>query len=226
MALHHILKNYHFRDVVRHLAQLAWYKQLLGLTFTLCSYLLLTLYDTIAVHAAKRPLPYRRIAAVSFIGYAFNNNFGFAGLAGNSLRYRIYTSWGLSTVEVAKVISYCVMAFWMGFLGVAGVVFIVDPMPLPSGPLSRNFSTHHPRTVPGDRASRCHGGARAAYQAPPAPGRGSFGSTSARLGRSVSGAGPASRLDAGVRVRPRPGPATARCPWDPRASCSARPPPG
>ena len=83
--------------------------------------MLLTLYDTLGIRTIGHPLPYRRIALASFIGYAFNNNLGMAGVAGNGLRYRIYTTWGLSALDVAKVIGFCVMTFWMGFLTMAGV---------------------------------------------------------------------------------------------------------
>ncbi len=132
-VLHRLLRNYHYKDVTAYLEQLPRYKQLLALGCTVCSYLLLTLYDTLGVRAIKHPLPYRRIALVSFIGYAFNNNFGFAGLAGNSMRYRIYTSWGLTALEVAKVIGFCVLAFWMGFFAVGGLSFLIDPVPIPAG---------------------------------------------------------------------------------------------
>ena len=79
----------------------------------------------------QHPLRYSRIALASFLGYAFNNNIGFAGLAGNSLRYRIYTTWGLSAFEIAKVIAFCIMTFWIGFLTVGGLVFVIDPIQIP-----------------------------------------------------------------------------------------------
>lgn len=132
-VIHDILKHYHYRDIVRSLKQLPRVHLIFALALTALSYLTLTLYDTIGVRTIGHPLPYRRIALVSFIGYAVNNNTGFAGVAGNSIRYRIYTSWGLSAIEVAKVIGFCVITFWLGFLTMAGVSFIIDPMPSPAG---------------------------------------------------------------------------------------------
>lgn len=131
-ALHHILKAYRYHDVVATLRQLPPQRIFMAAALTAVSYLLLTLYDTLGVRYIHHPLEYRRIALASFIGYAFNNNLGFAGVAGNSLRYRIYTTWGLSAIEVAKVIGFCILTFWLGFLTVGGVAFLVDPLPIPS----------------------------------------------------------------------------------------------
>lgn len=132
LVLHHLLRNYRYRDIVRNLRALPREHILLALALTAVSYFLLTLYDTLGVRTIEHPLPYRRIALASFIGYAFNNNIGFGGLAGNSLRYRIYTTWGLSAVDVLKVIAFCVTTFWLGFLTVAGAAFFFDPIPWPA----------------------------------------------------------------------------------------------
>jgi phosphatidylglycerol lysyltransferase len=95
------------------------------------NYLVLTSYDWMAVQYIKRPLPYRWVAPISFIGYAFSNNVGLANLAGTSVRYHLYSARELTTLEIAKIIGFCHVTFWLGFFAVGGVVFIVEPLPLP-----------------------------------------------------------------------------------------------
>jgi len=130
-ALHHIFHRFSYRQIAFNLESIPTSKKLLAVLLTLVSYLLLTGYDTLGMRYIQHPLRYSRIALASFLGYAFNNNIGFAGLAGNSLRYRIYTTWGLSAFEIAKVIGFCIMTFWIGFLTVGGLVFVIDPIQIP-----------------------------------------------------------------------------------------------
>ncbi|NIA12181.1 MAG: hypothetical protein GWP10_21290, partial [Nitrospiraceae bacterium] len=77
------------------------------------------------------PLAYSRIVLVSFINYAFNNNTAFAGIAGSSVRYRLYSTWGLSAVEVARVIAFCILTSWLGFFSLGGIVFLFEPISVP-----------------------------------------------------------------------------------------------
>ena len=55
---------------------------------------------------------------------------GFALLTGGSLRYRLYSAWGLSAVEVAQVIAVASAAFWLGVAALAGIALTVSPGPV------------------------------------------------------------------------------------------------
>ncbi|NIA16936.1 MAG: bifunctional lysylphosphatidylglycerol flippase/synthetase MprF, partial [Planctomycetes bacterium] len=48
-----------------------------------------------------------------------------------AVRYRIYSSWGISAMETAKVALFCGFTLWLGFCGIAGVSFLFEPLPLP-----------------------------------------------------------------------------------------------
>jgi len=80
----------------------------------------------------RHPLPYAKIAMASFIGYAFNNNVGLSGLVGGSLRYRLYNAWRLTAVEIAKVIAFCTISFWLGFVVLGGSIFLFAPPVVPA----------------------------------------------------------------------------------------------
>ena len=91
-----------------------------ALLLTLLSYGCLCCYDLLAVRALGRRLPWQQIGMTSFIAYTFSNTLGFALLTGSSVRYRIYSSLGLGTGEVARVILFCSITFFLGLLAWGG----------------------------------------------------------------------------------------------------------
>ncbi|HEV7427992.1 MAG TPA: bifunctional lysylphosphatidylglycerol flippase/synthetase MprF [Thermoanaerobaculia bacterium] len=130
-VLHDTLAQYRYRDVIRYLEALPIDQVLLAAALTLLGYLVMTGYDTLAFRYIRHPLPYFKIALASFIGYAFNNNAGFSGLVGGSLRYRLYNAWRLTAVEIAKVIAFCTVSFWLGFVLLGGIFFLTTPPDIP-----------------------------------------------------------------------------------------------
>ena len=94
------------------------------------SYALLTGYDWLAVHYIDRSLSYcgHRAGLVRQLRSSYN--FG-AILGGSTIRYRLYSTFGLSAVEIVKIIAICTLTFVLGFCTVAGAVFMFDPLPLP-----------------------------------------------------------------------------------------------
>jgi phosphatidylglycerol lysyltransferase len=145
-VLHHELRAYHFHDIVRHLREISPCRLFSSLALTLMSYLTMTGYDTLALRYVQHPLKYSKIALASFIGYAFSNNMGLSMIAGASVRYRLYSSWGLSTLEIAKVVAFCSLTLWLGFSFLGGVVFLVEPMTVPRA-LHLPFTSLHPLGV-------------------------------------------------------------------------------
>ncbi len=125
------LAQYHYHDVIGYVVALPGSQVLLAAVLTFLGYLVMTGYDTLAFRYIRHPLPYFKIAMASFIGYAFNNNVGFSGLVGGSLRYRLYTAWRLTAVEIAKVIAFCTISFWLGFVLLGGIFFLATPPDIP-----------------------------------------------------------------------------------------------
>ena len=127
------LARYRYRDAVAYLNSLPKNQIVLSIVLTLTGYLVMTAYDTLAFAYIKHPLPYRKIALASFIGYAFNNNVGLSGIVGGSLRYRLYTAWRLSAIDIARVIAFCTISFWLGFVLLGGTFFAFAPPAVPTG---------------------------------------------------------------------------------------------
>lgn len=130
-VLHHELQAYRYRDIVQHVRHVPTSRLALALLLTCLSYLTLTGYDVLALRYIRYPLAYGRIAFASFVSYAFAHNIGLSWLTGGSVRYRLYSIWGIPTLDIAKVVLFCTLTFWLGLGTVGGVVFLVSPLVLP-----------------------------------------------------------------------------------------------
>ncbi|HOO90336.1 MAG TPA: bifunctional lysylphosphatidylglycerol flippase/synthetase MprF [Syntrophales bacterium] len=126
------LKAYHFRDILHYLGSIPSRGIVLAIILTFLSYFIMTFYDALALRYIRHPLHYRKIALASFTGYAFSNNLGFSLVAGSTVRYRLYSSWGFSTMEIAKVITFCSITLWLGFFLLGGIVFLGEPLMIPT----------------------------------------------------------------------------------------------
>ncbi len=127
------LHQYQFKTLLTNWRTLSYWKFSAALVITMVNYLIMTGYDFLALRFIRMPLPYRKIQAASFIGYAFSNNIGFSMIAGASVRFRLYSGWGLSAFDIAKVIGFCTITVWVGFLSLSGLVFVIRPVALPTG---------------------------------------------------------------------------------------------
>lgn len=131
LALHHLIREIHFRDVRAAFNAIQPIHIALSLGFTATSYLALTMYDYLALRVIGRPLPWRTAALASFTSYTLSHNLGLAWLTGGSARYRIYTSAGLDGPDIARVIAIASATFWLGVIAVAGFALLFH-----SGPIS------------------------------------------------------------------------------------------
>lgn len=126
-VLHHELQAYSYKDVKAALRDLPRWRLALGLALTAASYLLLTGYDALACRYLSQALRYRQIALASFVGYAFSHNVGASFLGGGAIRFRLYSSWGLGATEIATIVAFNGITFWLGFLLLTGLALLFEP---------------------------------------------------------------------------------------------------
>jgi uncharacterized membrane protein YbhN (UPF0104 family) len=93
--------------------------------FALASYVCLTGFDYLALHYVGRPLPYFKVALASFTSLSLGHNIGLAALSSGAIRYRFYTRWGLSPVQVAKMILFCGVTVGLGLMGLGGAALLL-----------------------------------------------------------------------------------------------------
>jgi uncharacterized membrane protein YbhN (UPF0104 family) len=91
-------------------------------------YVTLTLYDLFALRAIGKPqVPYRIAALAGFTSYAVGHNVGASVFTGGAVRYRIYSRYGLSAIDVAKLCFIAGLTFWLGNVTVLGLGVVYSP---------------------------------------------------------------------------------------------------
>jgi phosphatidylglycerol lysyltransferase len=131
-VLHHELRAYRYEEIAARLREIPAGRLLLALGLTIAGYLVLTWNDTLAFRYIRSPIAFRKIGPASFISYAFSNNIGLSLITGSTVRYRLYSVWGLSAVNITKVIAFCTLTFWLGLFTMGGLAFLLEPMSIPS----------------------------------------------------------------------------------------------
>ncbi len=133
-VLHHALIDYRYQDVAAYLNRLPYPQLFAALLATALSYLVTTGYDWLALRYIRRPMPWSKVGFAALLSYAFSNSVGLSVLTSSSLRYRLYSSWGLSAVDIAKIVMFTTLTLWLGILTVGGGVLVLYPLDLGAVP--------------------------------------------------------------------------------------------
>ncbi|MFS8036554.1 UPF0104 family protein [Xanthobacter sp. AM11] len=128
LVLYRMLHNLKFSDVVDALAQKDPRHVATAFFLVAGAYLTLTFYDWFALRTiGKHHVPYRVAALSGFCSYSIGHNVGFTVFTGGSVRYRIYSAWGLGAIDVAKICFVAGLTFWLGNIAVLGLGITLHP---------------------------------------------------------------------------------------------------
>ncbi|MDQ0505943.1 putative bifunctional lysylphosphatidylglycerol flippase/synthetase [Xanthobacter agilis] len=128
VALYHMLHKLEFAAVVKALSHKDPLHVAIAFVLVACAYLTLTFYDWFALRTiGKTQVPYRVAALSGFCSYSIGHNVGFTVFTGGSVRYRIYSAWGLGAIDVAKICFIAGLTFWLGNLAVLGLGITIHP---------------------------------------------------------------------------------------------------
>lgn len=89
-------------------------------------------YDLIGRRHTGHTVPTLRVLGVTFVSYAFNLNLG-ALVGGIAFRYRLYARQGLDVGTTTQVLTLSLLTNWLGYLALAGGLFLLAPPELPAG---------------------------------------------------------------------------------------------
>jgi glycosyltransferase 2 family protein len=129
VVLYRILRTIETREVVEALLAANLHKVALAALFVACGYFTLTFYDLFALRTIGRnDVPYSAAALAAFTSYSVGHNVGASVFTGGAVRYRIYSAWGLSAVEVAKICFVAGLTFWLGNATVLGLGIAYAPL--------------------------------------------------------------------------------------------------
>ncbi len=121
------LRGMSLRDVEAAFAAISAGRWFLAVASTLVAYLALAWYDRIALHHLGFKLPWSFISAVSFTTYALSHNIGMSMFSGAMVRYRAYSTKGLTITDVGILVAFCSFTFALGTVLLGGFVLLYEP---------------------------------------------------------------------------------------------------
>ena len=114
-ALYALLRDIDFGKIVAALKAQSLQRIAIAGVFVVAGYVTLTFYDLFALRTIGRhQVPYSVAALASFTSSTIGHSLGAAVVTGGLVRLRIYSVWGLTVVDIAKIAFVTGMTFWLG----------------------------------------------------------------------------------------------------------------
>ncbi len=127
-VLYRMLRGIQFAEVMVALKAIEVSDVLLAGLFVALGYFTLTFYDLFALRAiGANHVPYRVAATAGFTSYSIGHNVGASVFTGGAVRYRVYSAWGLTAIDVAKICFIAGLTFWLGNVTVLGLGIAYEP---------------------------------------------------------------------------------------------------
>ena len=125
--LYHEIRNLSLEDIVDSLAAIPWQRWLLAAGATVAAYIALAGYDRLALDHLGKRISWPFVTLCSFTTYALAHNIGASVFSGALVRYRAYTSRGLTATEVGIIVALCSFTFVLGTVELSGLVLLLEP---------------------------------------------------------------------------------------------------
>jgi len=127
-VLYRMLHGIDTAEVVKALKETETKDIALAAFFVAMGYFTLTFYDLFALRTiGANHVPYRVAALGGFTSYSVGHNVGATVFTGGAVRYRVYSGWGLTAVDVAKICFIAGLTFWLGNVTVLGLGIAYEP---------------------------------------------------------------------------------------------------
>ena len=125
--LYHELRGLSIAELADSLAAIPLSGWLLSALSTLVAYAALAGYDRIALLHLGRKVNWLFITLCSFTTYALSHNIGASVFSGAVVRYRAYSSRGLTPQEIGMLVAFCSFTFALGVVVLTGIVLVLEP---------------------------------------------------------------------------------------------------
>ena len=112
------------RNAIASITPARW---LAAIASTSLAYAALSWYDQIALLHLGRRLSWRFVALASFTAYAIAHNVGASVLSGAVIRYRAYSTKGLSVAEIGVLVAFCSFTFALGAAMLGALLLLFWP---------------------------------------------------------------------------------------------------
>ena len=128
VVLYRMLHDLNWDDLVKALKNTEPRDVMLAALCVGAGYFTLTFYDLFALRTIGRnDVSYATAALAGFTSYSVGHNVGASVFTGGAVRYRIYSAYGVSAVEVAKICFIAGLTFWLGNATVLGLGIFYAP---------------------------------------------------------------------------------------------------
>ena len=127
LIVHQELKSHTIADITSGLGQLPLSSILLGILLTGVSYLFLTGYDFLALRYLNRKVRVRSVLVAALISFSISNNTGQALISGSSMRYRFYSLFGLTGMDIVKFSLFLSLTYVLGAATLFGISVVTSP---------------------------------------------------------------------------------------------------
>src|SRR3954463_10706899 len=118
----HTLKGVDTAIILTALTEIAPHRIGLAALCVVGAFCTLTFYYFFALRTiGKNHVPYRIAALSSFTSYTIGHNIGATVFTGGAIRFRIYSDYGLTAIDVAKICFLSGLTFWLGNTFVLGI---------------------------------------------------------------------------------------------------------
>lgn len=125
--LYRELRSISLEDVIHSLYAIPTHRWILAALASLLAYAALAGYDRIALLHLRRKISWLFITLCSFTTYALSHNIGASVISGAVVRYRAYSSQGMSAAEIALLIAFCSFTFMLGTITLSAFVLLIEP---------------------------------------------------------------------------------------------------
>jgi glycosyltransferase 2 family protein len=130
-VLYHLLRGIEIGKVIGALEAQSGLHILIAGALVVAGYGNLVCYDLFALHAiGKHKIPLRVVAFASFTSYTIGHSLGAATLTCGLVRFRVYSFWELTLVDIARIAFFTGMTFWLGNIFVLGGAIAYAPQAL------------------------------------------------------------------------------------------------
>lgn len=94
---------------------------------TIACYVNLALYDVIALQHLRKKVSFPFVVGCSLTTYSLAHTIGASAFTGAVIRYRAYSTKGLSGPEVGVLVTFCSLTFSLAVMIVLGIAFLLAP---------------------------------------------------------------------------------------------------
>lgn len=126
-ALYRLTQTIHYTEVLQAIDNIPHSHLIIAFLVVAFGYILLTLYDFIALKQIQQKIHYGKVALTAFTAYAISHTIGASVITATGIRYRFYRISGLTSNEIANIVWLVSMAFTFGISSLVGISLTLSP---------------------------------------------------------------------------------------------------